>query len=111
VHYKKEITMKPAIMILVTVPILGCANSGVVPTGPDAYMIAKSEWGFTSGAVHKARLLQEASEYCKSIGKQMLATSTSHNDVALGKTPAAEVQFKCVTTGTNEQPQSSATKQ
>ncbi len=31
-------------------------------------MIVKSEWGFTSGSVHKARLLQQASDYCKRIG-------------------------------------------
>ena len=76
--------MKRAILIFASASLFGCANSGVVPTGPDAYMIARSEWGFTSGAVHEARLLKEASEYCKSIGKQMLATSTNHNDVAFG---------------------------
>jgi hypothetical protein len=62
-------------------------------------MIAKSEWGFTSGAVHKARLMQEASDFCQSRGKQVLVTSTTQNDVALGKTPAAEVQFRCVPVG------------
>lgn len=76
--------------------LAGCANSGVVPTGPDSYIIAKSEWGFTSGAVHKARLLQEASDFCQSRAKQVLVTSTASNDVALGKTPAAEVQFRCI---------------
>lgn len=84
-------------LLVVTLTLAACANSGVVPTGPDSYMIAKSEWGFTSGAVHKARLLQEASDFCQSRGKQVLVTSTAQNDVALGKTPAAEVQFLCVT--------------
>ena len=88
--------MKRTVLVFASVSLVGCANSGVVPTGPDAYMIAKSEWGFASGAVHKARLLREASEYCKAIGKQMLATSTNHNDVAFGKTPAAEVHFLCI---------------
>jgi len=81
---------------MVTLTLAACASSGVVPTGPDSYMIAKSEWGFTSGAVHKARLLQEASDFCQSRGKQVLVTNTSQNDVAFGKTPAAEVQFRCV---------------
>jgi hypothetical protein len=62
-------------------------------------MIAKSEWGFTSGAVHKARLIQEASDFCQGRGKQVLVTSSTQNDVALGKTPAAEVQFRCVPVG------------
>lgn len=59
-------------------------------------MIARSEWGFTSGAVHKARLLQEASDYCRGIGKQLVVTNTSQNDVSFGKTPAAEVHFRCI---------------
>lgn len=58
-------------------------------------MIAKSEWGFTSGAVHKARLLQEAADYCRGLGKQVNLTSSKQNDVSFGKTPAAEVNFRC----------------
>ena len=85
--------------LVVTLSLAACANSGVVATGPDSYMIAKSEWGFTSGAVHKARLQQEASDFCQGRGKQVLVTSTSQNDVAFGKTPAAEVQFRCVPLG------------
>jgi hypothetical protein len=65
-------------------------------------MIANSEWGFTSGGVQKAKVMKEASDYCNSIGKQMLPISTSQNDVALGKTPAAEVQFRCLSQGDPE---------
>src|SRR3979490_571530 len=82
--------MITAILIFASASLFACANSGVVPTGQDISLTAMSEQGFTSGAVHEARLLKEASEYCKSIGKQMLATSTNHNDGALGKTPAAQ---------------------
>ena len=91
--------MHRPVSLMATLSLAACANSGVVPTGPDSYMIAKSEWGFTSGAVHKARLLQEASDFCQSRGKQVLVTSTSQNDVAFGKTPAAEVQFRCLPPG------------
>ena len=76
--------------------LAACANSGVVATGPDSFMIAKSEWGFTSGAVHKARLIQEASDHCRTMGTQVHVISSSQNDVEFGKTPAAEVQFRCV---------------
>ena len=88
--------MKYIASLCCAVALGACANSGVVATGPDSFMIAKSEWGFTSGAVHKARLIQEASDYCRAIGKQVEVTSTSQNDVALGKTPAAEVHFRCI---------------
>ena len=55
--------MNKAIGMLAITTLLGCASSGVVETGPNSYMLAKSEWGFTSGAVHSARLMQEASQF------------------------------------------------
>jgi hypothetical protein len=65
-------------------------------------MIANTEWGFTSGSYQKAKVMQEAAEYCKSIGKEMLPISTKQNDVSFGKTPAAEVQFRCLSPGDPE---------
>ena len=79
--------------------IAGCAHSGVVAMGPDTYMVANSEWGFSSGGYQKAKALQEASAYCKSIGKEILVLSSKQNDVELGKTPAAEIQFRCLLAG------------
>jgi hypothetical protein len=76
--------------------VAACAHSGVVPIGPDTYMIANSEWGWTSGSYQKAKVMQEASAYCSSIGRVMLPISTKQNDVQFGKTPAAEVQFRCL---------------
>ena len=94
--------MRTIILIVVTAILAACAHSGVVSIGPDTYMIANSEWGFTSGGVQKAKVIKEASDYCNSIGKQMLPISTSQNDVAWGKTPAAEVQFRCLSQGDPE---------
>lgn len=88
--------MKKLSAIFFVASLAGCASSGVVPTGPDSYMLAKSEWGFTSGAVHTARLIQEASDFCNAKGKQINVTTSRHNDVEFGKTPAAEVHFQCV---------------
>ena len=94
--------MRWLVLFTTTLLLAGCAHSGVVPMGPDTYMIANSEWGFTSGGVQKAKVMQEASDYCKSIGKLMLPISTTQNDVAFGKTPAAEVQFRCLSQGDYE---------
>jgi len=94
--------MKNFILITVAAMLSACAHSGVVSIGPDTYMIANSEWGFTSGGVQKAKVMKEASDYCNSIGKQMLPISTSQNGVAWGKTPAAEVQFRCLAQGDPE---------
>lgn len=84
------------IILLTVVALAGCASSGVVQSGPDTYVIARSEWGFTSGSVHAARLTQEASDYCRSAGKVIKVTSVQKNDVQFGKTPAAEINFQCV---------------
>ena len=89
-------------IVLAAATLSACSHSGVVPIGPDTYMIANSEWGFTSGGVQKAKVMKEASDYCNSIGKRMLPISTSQNDVAWGKTPAAEVQFRCLSPGDPE---------
>jgi len=88
--------MKTTMTLIALFTLLGCASSGVVQTGANAYTLAKSEWGFTSGAVHAARLTQEAAEFCSAKGKQINVVSKSSNDVQLGKTPAAEVNFQCV---------------
>lgn len=94
--------MKITYLVFAVVILSACAHSGVVSIGPDTYMIANSEWGFTSGGVQKAKVMKEASDYCNGIGKQMLPISTSQNDVAWGKTPAAEVQFRCLSNGDPE---------
>jgi hypothetical protein len=89
-------------LVLTTGMLSACAHSGVVAIGPDTYMIANSEWGFTSGSYQKAQALKEASAYCKGLGREMLPISTSQNDVSFGKTPAAEVQFRCLLPGDPE---------
>ena len=76
--------------------VAGCASSGVVKTGPNTYMVANSEWGLTSGGYQKAKAIAEADRYCASIGREILVIRSKDNDVAFGKTPAAEVEFKCL---------------
>jgi len=85
-----------------TFVLAACAHSGVVPVGPDTYMIANSEWGLTSGGYQKARAVAEGSKYCGSIGREILVLSTQENDVSFGKTPAAEVRFRCLLRGDPE---------
>ena len=80
----------------------GCAHSGVVKAGPDTYMIANSEWGFTSGGYQKAKAADEGSKYCASIGREILVLDSTQNDVSFGKTPAAEVRFRCLLKGDPE---------
>jgi hypothetical protein len=68
----------------------------MVQTGPVKCTIAKSEWGFTSGAVHTARIAQKAADFCRNSGKTVKVTGVQKYDVDLGKTRAAEVNFQCI---------------
>lgn len=82
--------------------LTGCASSGVVKTGPDTYMIANAEWGFTSGGYQKAKAIAEADKYCAGIGREILVIGSKDHGVELGKVPSAEVQFKCLPKGTEK---------
>ena len=82
--------------------LAACAHSGVVKTGPDTYMVANSECRFTSGGYQKAKAIAEGERYCTSLGRAILVINSTQNDVAFGKTPAAEVQFKCLPKGDPE---------
>jgi hypothetical protein len=79
-----------------------CAHSGVVKVAPDTYMVANSEWGFTSGGYQKAKAIDEGARYCVSLGREILVLSSEQNDVSFGRTPAAEVQFRCLAKGDPE---------
>jgi hypothetical protein len=76
--------------------LAACASSGVVQTGPDTYMVANSEWGFTSGGYQKAKAIAEADRYCGRLGRQIEVIGSTQHGVEFGKTPSAEVDFKCL---------------
>ena len=91
------------VMIAAGSSLIGsCAHSGVVKVGPDTYMIANSEWGFTSGGYQAAKAINEGAQYCTSIGREILVLNSSQNDVSFGKTPAAQVRFRCLLRGDPE---------
>ena len=66
------------------------------------YMVANSEWGFTSGGYQKAKAIAEAGRYCASMGREILVTGSKQQGVAFGKVLSAEVEFKCLPKGDPE---------
>jgi hypothetical protein len=94
--------MKRKLVVTVTLLLGACAHSGAVKVGPDTYMIANSEWGFTSGGYQTAKAIEEGSKYCASLGREILVLNSTQNDVSFGKTPAAEVRFRCLLKGDPE---------
>ena len=80
--------------------VLAACSSGVVPTGPNTYMISKSVHGFSSGAAGKAAVFREASAWCAEKGLVMVPiTSDSREPVAGRGMGSAEVHFKALPPG------------
>jgi hypothetical protein len=76
-----------------------CASSGVVPTGPDTYMLTKTSAGgvFVSGSSVKSDLYIEANKFCASKGLAVdTVDATSKNAIPFARIPSAELHFKCV---------------
>ncbi len=78
----------------------GCAsNSGVVPIGPDTFMISKqAATGFPGLGNLKADALKEANQYCIDHGKHLRVVNTSETSppYVFGNYPRAEIEFMCL---------------
>ncbi|MFZ0725586.1 MAG: hypothetical protein WAM61_07330 [Desulfobacterales bacterium] len=78
----------------------GCAaNSGVVPIGPDTYMVSKqAATGFPGLGNLKAEAFKEANQYCTGQGKYIRVVNTTETapPYVFGNYPRAEIQFMCL---------------
>ena len=93
--------MRHSVIATVTAILLaGCAGlgtDGVVPIGPDMYMIGGLGGGFDySGSVVKAKFFREAAKYCDEKGKVMVPVNSTGRDASYGEYASAEVQFRCL---------------
>jgi hypothetical protein len=78
--------------------LAGCAGvTHVVSTGPDSYMVAAHGMiGGSSAGEQKAKAFDEASAYCRGLGKELEPTNVTETDSGLAKHASAEVHFRCV---------------
>ena len=94
------------IYCLLPMLLVGCAsNSGVVPIGPDTFMVSRqAATGFSGSGTLKAEAFQEANQYCISQKKklQVVNTSEAQPPYILGNFPKAEVQFMCLDASDSE---------
>jgi hypothetical protein len=91
--------MKRYVLISLIV-VSGCAsNSGVVPIGPDTFMVSRqAATGFSGLGTLKADAFQEANQYCIKQNKNIRVVNTSESSppYVMGNFPRAEVQFMCL---------------
>lgn len=80
--------------------LVGCAsNSGVMPIGPDTFMVSRqAATGFSGLGTLKADAYKDANEYCSKQNRfiRVVSTSESGPPYILGNFPRAEVQFMCL---------------
>src|SRR5215472_17598659 len=81
----------------------GCsAQTGVVPTGQNSYLVAKQgATGFPGLGNLKAEALQEANQYCVGRGSDLFVTRSTETQppYVLGNYPRAEIEFRCASPG------------
>ena len=86
--------------LVFAVTLSGCAtNSGVVPMGSGAFMVARqAATGFSGTGNLKADAVKDANAYCAGHGQDFEVISATQNEgpFILGKYPRAEVNFRCV---------------
>jgi hypothetical protein len=81
----------------------GCsAQTSVVPTGQNSYLVAKqAATGFPGLGNLKAEALQEANQYCVGRGSDLFVTRSTETQppYVLGNYPRAEIEFRCASPG------------
>jgi hypothetical protein len=92
--------MRKIIAILSTLAfagaVCGCNTGGVVPIGPDLYMVGGLGTVVDiSGSAVKARYFQEATQFCATRGLSMAPVNSTSQDSAPYTFASAEVQFRC----------------
>ena len=93
--------MKKTFGILVLV-LTGCSSTGVAPTGPDTYMLAKTGGApGTSGAEVTADLYREANSFCADQKKQLITVNVTAQDwKPFVRLANSKLEFRCAAEGT-----------
>ena len=89
--------------ILAAVILTGC-STGVVPAGPQTFMISVTEGpGLTNGGAAKARTYREASQWCDKRGLVMVPiASNTHPTQVFGRYAGSELTFRALKPGDPE---------
>lgn len=90
----KRFSILASILILI-----GCASTGVVPTGKNEYMISKTDLGdvWHEGSKVLAKLYIEGNEYCtqKNLFLERISEETQDGRVFV-RNASATLRFRCI---------------
>ena len=102
-YQEKEMYMSLRIaMCLATLAVAGCGTrSFVTTTSNGTFVVTGSSAHLSRGAEEKARLVENANDYCKRRDKSAVVVASSENDAKPGNLAApgtlarATVEFRC----------------
>lgn len=83
--------------ILFSILMSSCSSTGIVSTGADTFMIAKSGGGpGASGAEISAGLYKEANKFCNSSGRQFVQINVTEQDnKPFVRLANSKLEFRC----------------
>ena len=88
--------------LVASLALVGCTNSGVIPSGPDTYMISAGGAGFSTGGV-RASTHRKAHSFCAERGLVFVPVSFDAREGVLGqRAPTADLVFRALRPGDPE---------
>lgn len=83
---------------IATLSLLGCANTGIVATGKDTYLIAKQspQVGFGPPVGIMGEAYTEANEFCAREGKIVETLKLGQTNSGFARSAAVSLEFRCV---------------
>lgn len=86
--------------VMIASALGGCgtlnSTNNIVALGPDKYMINGSVYLSNYDSAMKAKIFQQAAQFCTERTRVMLPIDTSNIDIKIGESGAKEMQFYCL---------------
>ena len=81
--------------------LAGGCTTGVIPAGPDTYMVSATGMGFGTGGV-RTSVYRKANEFCAGAGLVMVPVSCDAKGGQPGVAPTADLTFRALRPGDPE---------
>ena len=84
--------------VVAAAALVGCANTGVVSTGKDTYLLAKQspQVGFGPPIGVKGEVYSEANEFCAKEGKVVETLKLEQTNSGFARAAAVSLEFRCI---------------